>query len=145
VRVVLDTNSIVSGLLWHGPPRSILDLARAGKLELFTSPTLLAELHEVLSRPKFAARLAAAGTTAHELATGYAALATPIRAEPERGAVPEDPDDDHVLGCAIAAAVNWIISGDSHLLRIGDYQEVRIGSARDFLQANPLFEETSDD
>jgi putative PIN family toxin of toxin-antitoxin system len=145
MRVVLDTNSIVSGLLWRGAPRFVLDLARAGKLELFTSPTLLAELYEVLSRPKFAARRAAAGTTAHELATGYGALAAPIRAQPASGAVPDDPDDDHVVGCAIAAAASWIISGDSHLLRIGDYQGVQIGSAREFVQANPVYVESSDE
>ena len=47
MRVVADTNTIVSGLLWHGPPRRILDAARAGSPELFTSLELLTELEDV--------------------------------------------------------------------------------------------------
>ena len=52
---------MVSGVLWQGPPRQVLDAARAGKITLFTTPFLLAELQDVLSRPKFARRLAQAG------------------------------------------------------------------------------------
>ncbi len=53
MRVVADTNVVVSGLLWYGPSRRILDLARAGTLELFTSAELLGELRDVLGRPNF--------------------------------------------------------------------------------------------
>lgn len=60
MRVVADTNVVVSGLLWHGPSRRILDLARAGTFELFTSTELLSELRDVLERPKFASRLSRA-------------------------------------------------------------------------------------
>lgn len=57
MRVVADTNTVVSGLLWHGAPRQVLDVARAGTLELYTSALLLAELADVLQGPKFAQRL----------------------------------------------------------------------------------------
>ena len=60
MRVVADTNIVVSGLLWRGNPRRVLDAARDGIIELFTSPSLLEELEEVLSRKKFATRLEAA-------------------------------------------------------------------------------------
>ena len=50
MRVVVDTNTIVSGLFWHGAPRRVLDAARTGRIQLFTSPVLLAELEDVLSR-----------------------------------------------------------------------------------------------
>ena len=52
MKIVLDTNTVISGLLWKGAPRQILDLARAGSLTLFTSPDLLAELAGVLEREK---------------------------------------------------------------------------------------------
>ncbi len=51
MRVVADTNVVVSGLLWHGPSRRILDLARAKTLELSTSAELISELRDVLERP----------------------------------------------------------------------------------------------
>jgi len=49
VRVVLDTNVVVSGLLWHNTPRRLLDAVRAGRLSAFTSAPLLAELADVLT------------------------------------------------------------------------------------------------
>jgi putative PIN family toxin of toxin-antitoxin system len=52
MRVVADTNIVVSGLLWRGGPRQILDAARDGVIELFTSGALLDELEEVLTREK---------------------------------------------------------------------------------------------
>ncbi|MGB9179188.1 MAG: putative toxin-antitoxin system toxin component, PIN family [Pyrinomonadaceae bacterium] len=60
MRVVADTNIVVSGLLWRGNPRRVMDAARDGIIELFTSVPLLEELEDVLSREKFAARLRAA-------------------------------------------------------------------------------------
>lgn len=63
MRVVADTNTVVSGLLWHGPPRKLFDAARKGEFELFTSVALLTELEEVLGREKFAKRLAIADVT----------------------------------------------------------------------------------
>jgi putative PIN family toxin of toxin-antitoxin system len=54
MRVVADTNVVVSGLLWRGNPRRVLDAARDGIIELFTSIVLLEELEDVLSRERFA-------------------------------------------------------------------------------------------
>lgn len=52
MRIVADTNAVLSGLLWRGPPRRLLDLARERALTLCTSATLLAELAEVIARDK---------------------------------------------------------------------------------------------
>ena len=94
MRTVADTNIVVSGLLWRGPPRQLLDAARQGTVELFTSGALLAELEEVLQREKFFKRLAAAQVQAHDLVTGYAALATVVQPAQIEPVVLRDPDDD---------------------------------------------------
>ena len=57
MRVVADTNTVVSPFLWGGPPKAVLDTAREGRITLHTTPALLAELEDVISRAKFAARL----------------------------------------------------------------------------------------
>jgi putative PIN family toxin of toxin-antitoxin system len=77
MRVVADTNTVVSGLLWQGNPRRVLEAARAGTLQLYPSAALLAEIEEVLQRPKFAERLSLAGVASPTLVMGYAALASP--------------------------------------------------------------------
>jgi len=126
MKLVIDTNTVISGLLWQGAPRQILDLARSGSISLFTSPELLAELEDVLGRKKFAARLGAAQVTVDELVYGYAALAKTIRAAKIEPVIKADPDDDKVLACAVAAKADIIASGDSHLLDLKEHEGIRI-------------------
>ena len=132
-RTVPDTNIVISGLLWRGNPRRILDVARDGIIEFYTSPILLEELEDVLSREKFARRLAAANVTVQDLVSGYSALATVIEAEPIEPVILVDPDDDAVLACALSADAEVIISGDSDLLDLKEHKEIRILTATEFL------------
>jgi putative PIN family toxin of toxin-antitoxin system len=133
MRTVADTNIVVSGLLWQGPPRRVLDLARIGGIELFTSPVLLTELEEVLSRGKFARKFKAAGIDPWEAVLDYAGLAQVVLPVAIRPAIPEDPDDDAVLACALGARAEVIVSGDRHLLGLKEYQGIRIVRASDLL------------
>lgn len=132
-RIVPDTNIVISGLLWRGNPRRVLDAARDKIIELFTSPVLLEELEDVLIREKFARRLAAANVTVQDLVLGYSALAEVIEAEPIEPVILVDPDDDAVLACALSAEAEVIISGDSDLLDLKEYKEIRILTASEFL------------
>ena len=132
-RIVPDTNIVVSGLLWRGDPRRILDAARDGIIELYISPVMLEELEDVLSREKFIARLAAANVAVQDLVSGYSALATAIEAEPIEQVILVDPDDDAVLACALAADAEIIVSGDSDLLDLKEHKEIRILTATEFL------------
>ena len=133
MRVVADTNTVVSGLLWHSAPRQVLDAARAGTIQLFTSAVLLAELEDVLLRPKFAQRLALGGTSAHELVLGYAALAAIVEPAAIGPIIAADPDDDAVVACAVAAQAHLIVSGDSHLLDLQQYQGIAILRAAELI------------
>jgi putative PIN family toxin of toxin-antitoxin system len=103
VRLVLDTNAAVSGLLWQGNPGKLLDAAQAGSLTLYASALLLAELHGVLGREKFAEHLEVRGLSATQIFEGYAALTTVVVPLIIPPAVIDDPDDDTVLACAVAA------------------------------------------
>lgn len=67
VRAVVDTNVLISGLFWRGAPHVLLGDARAGRLSLVTSPALLAELAEVIDRPKFQTILSRSGVDAAEM------------------------------------------------------------------------------
>jgi uncharacterized protein len=134
MNLVLDTNTVISGLLWRGAPRQIFDLARSGSISLFTCPELLAELEDVLGRKKFMARLNMAQVTVDELVYGYAALATTIRVEKIVPVIKADPDDDIVLACAVAAKAEIIASGDGHLLDLKEYKGTRILTVNQVLE-----------
>ena len=137
MKAVADTNILVSGLLWQGAPRQVLDAARASQVDLFTSAALLAELEEALGRDKFAKRLKSAGVTARELVLGYAALAKLAEPAAIPSVIAEDPDDDAVLACAVGAAAEVIVSGDSHLLGLKQYQDIDILTATELLARLP--------
>ncbi len=75
MNVVLDTNTVISGLFWKGAPRQVLDLARDDLITLYTSPELLRELADVLGREKFARRLTLGQAKLESLVYGYSSLA----------------------------------------------------------------------
>ncbi len=74
MRVVADTNTVVSAFLWGGAPAEMLTAAREQRLTLFTSAALIAELEDVLTREKFAARIAQVGSNIADPLAGYRAL-----------------------------------------------------------------------
>ena len=126
MRLVLDTNAAVSGLLWHGNPGKLIDAAQAGSLIVCASAPLLAELHGVLVREKFARHLQVRGLTATQIFEGYAALTTVVVPAILPPAVIDDPDDDAVLACAVAAKADLVVSGDPHLVKLIQYEGIPV-------------------
>ena len=124
--LTLDTNTLVSALLWHGNPRKLLDAVRAGVASSATSPMLLAELADVLGRTKFASKVQVSGETVGQMVNDYARVARVVFPLTAPRVVPDDPDDDHVIACAVAARADLIVSGDLDLLRMGSYGGMRI-------------------
>ena len=133
MRVVADTNVLVSALLWSGSPHTVLRLAETGRITCYTTPTLIKELEDVLARQKFTPRLRDLRTTPQELVLGYLKLARLVLPRTMPSVVTEDPDDDAVLACAAAANATFLITGDPHLLRLETYQTIQIVSPRLFL------------
>jgi putative PIN family toxin of toxin-antitoxin system len=134
MNIVLDTNTIISGLFWKGAPRQVLDLARSGTFTLFTSPDLLSELANVPGREKFSTRLALAETSIEELVFGYASLAKTVRPNKIDLVIKADPDDDKVLACAKAANAEIIATGDGHLLDLSEYEGIKIMTVNKLLE-----------
>ncbi len=134
MRFVLDTNLLVSAVISAGPPRQLLDAAKAGAFELCTSETLLAELLDVLAREKFVARLAQAGLAPSNIVNDLRRVAMVVTPARVPHVVLTDPDDDHVLAAALAGGADLIASGDKRdLLPLGSYQGIAIVTAREAL------------
>lgn len=133
---MLDTNALVSGVISAGgPPRRLLDGARAQAFEMCSSTVLLAELLDVLSREKFAARLARAGLTPLSIVSELRRMAHMVAPDNVPRVIENDPDDDHVVACAVAAHADLIVSGDKHLHSLGgQYKGIRIVSPNEALE-----------
>lgn len=129
LRLVLDTNTVLSALLWGGTPARLIKAARATEIALWSSPALLEELHGVIHREKFVKRLAERRLSAGVLFDGYAALCN--LATPQ--AIPRtsiDADDDKVLATALAARAHLIVSGDHrHLVSLKQFHGIPIITA----------------
>lgn len=128
MRVVLDTNVLISALFWNGNERVLLDKCRTKELELILSPYILEELGRVLdtkfSLPKD--RIA-------DYSQNLILISKFVFPSKEIHAIKDDPTDNMILECAVAGNANIIVSGDKHLLNLGDYKTIRILNARDFL------------
>lgn len=129
MRLVLDTNTALSGLLWGGTPGRLIDAAEVGQIELASSAALLAELQGVLSREKFARQLAKRGITVADVFDGYAAMVTLVAPAVIAPTITRDPADDQVLAAALAARADLIVSGDAHLLDLKSFQGIEIVTA----------------
>ncbi|WP_293649279.1 putative toxin-antitoxin system toxin component, PIN family [Thiolapillus sp.] len=133
MRLVLDTNIIVSGLIWGGVPRQLLELGRDGQATFFTSSVLLDELADVLEREKFTALLASQNVTPAFLMQRYGMLARLVNPQPIERTV-RDMDDDAVIATALAAKANVIATGDSDLLVLHPWQGIQILNAADAVE-----------
>jgi putative PIN family toxin of toxin-antitoxin system len=130
LRVVLDTNILISAFIFPGgPPESAYRAALDGRVELVTSPPLLAELGRVLT-DKFGWEPALAAAAVAQVAR----IAMVVRPEEQLEVVLEDPDDDRVLEAAVAGPADVIVSSDRHLLRLRSWQGIRIEKAVAFVK-----------
>jgi uncharacterized protein len=121
-RVVLDSNVIISGFLFGGPPARLLEHAVAGTIHCFTSLPIMDEVREVLQRPKFGLSPEQALRIVEELHDSCALVKSSRRIR----AITADPDDDMILECATEASADLIVSGDSHLLDLARWKNIRI-------------------
>lgn len=132
LRLVLDTNVVVAGLLWSGLPRRLLEAAAQGQVELCSSAVLLDELAHTLGYSKFDKRIEAFGTSIAALVAQYTALVSLVAPASVPRVVANDADDDQVIAAAVAARAELIVTGDrKHLLPVGSHKGIAIVTARD--------------
>ena len=135
LKVVLDTNVLVSGLISNqGPPRQIVDAWLEGRFTLVTSLYLVEELAHVLTYPRIAERIR---LDEPEVDTILAALLSEAEMAPgelELPGVTRDPKDDPVVACAVEGDAGYIVSGDQDLLVLGEYEGIEVVTPRRFVE-----------
>ena len=130
MRIVIDTNVLISATFWTGNPKQLLNRVRKKEFVLLTSQILLNELKEVLIRPDKPFKLSE--EEAEHVVNRIRSLAEIVRTH-SFVKICRDEQDNRVLECAIDGGADWIISGDAHLLELQSFQGVRIGTVGDFL------------
>lgn len=123
IRVVLDTNLVISALLFSGPPSHLVSAWQSGRLRLVVSAPVLDEYIRVLAYPKFKLTNAEIrGLLEEELLPFIETVTVPPAVIPNV----RDPDDVKFITCATTAGVRWLVSGDDDLLSLHHVQSVEI-------------------
>ena len=130
LKVVCDTNTLVSAAIARGNESRLLCKAKAGEVDLLTSLPIIKELEEVLSRRAFGL----AAETVEEIVDEVVSFSTIIKTKSKLKVVKEDPSDDRILECAVDGKADYIISGDKHLLALKEYKGIRVASTREILE-----------
>jgi len=127
--IVLDTNVLISAIIFGRAPRTILEMVIAGKVRCVLSFAILDELRDVLQRPKFGFTPEQAITVVEEL-RGLCEILNPAR---RIRTIKADPDDNRILECAVEAQADTVVSGDAHLLKLKRFRGISIMTPADFL------------
>jgi len=130
VKAVFDTNVLVSAWFWRGAESKLVEITEEGTIEAYMSPQLLSELRRVLEYPKF--RLEQGEID--EICDYYVLVLRTVEPKKTLNVVPEDPEDNRVVECAVEAEADYIISGNHHLLDLAKHGNIRIVKPKEMLE-----------
>jgi putative PIN family toxin of toxin-antitoxin system len=135
MRVVLDTNTVVSALLFSGIASRLVALWQSGKITLLVSKPILEEYLRVLAYPKFRLSEGDVKVLIEEEVLPYI---KPVRLARRLRVIQQDPDDDKFLECAVYGKAKYLVTGDADLKALRSYRKVRILSPGEFLAETGL-------
>lgn len=133
IRVVYDTNVILSGFLWRGNEWQCMMKVEEGEVILFLNKEIISEIYEVARREKLARLIKKAKFTPEELLRKITSMGEIVDITKKIDLLIEDIEDKKFIECAIAAQAHYIVSGDSHLLKLKRFEEIEIIGAKEFL------------
>ena len=127
MKVVIDTNVVISAVFFGGVPRRIVEEAMAGRVQVCATAAIVEEYNEVVAEMIERKQ----GRLRRDMLAPFIArlkLVEPVSSV----AVCRDPDDDKFISCAVDAGAKYIVSGDKDLLVLGKYKDIEIVTAKEF-------------
>ena len=133
MRVVADTNILVSALLFGGPPEQVFLAGLRGEIQLLISPSLLKEFEKVL-KEKFKLSI----HLVREIIEEVMDVAEIVEVSSHIKAISYPDEDNRVLECAVDGKAEFIVTGDTrHILPLKEYGGIKILSPSEFLKHLP--------
>jgi len=131
IKVVVDTNVIISSILFGGIPGELIPLWKSGRIKPLASKEIIDEYIKVLAYPKFELSETEINYILYNEILPYFDI---IQIKDRPVIIKVDPSDDKFIHCAKAGKAGVIISGDQHLLRLKTYQKIKILTPAKFLE-----------
>ena len=129
LKVVLDTYIYVSSIFWRGRPYDIIQKALGYNFSVFVSDDIIKELKKVLARD-----FELNGTEIMQNVDYLMQFAEKIETSQKVDVMKDDPDDNRVLECALASESDFVVTQDNHLLKLRDFDGIKIMNPKDFLE-----------
>jgi putative PIN family toxin of toxin-antitoxin system len=130
MKIVLDANVFISSFFWSGNPRIVLGRVIAGIDELFITKEILDEIYDVIRRPKFHVDEDEINYFINSIEEIANKIVPKVRIK--NGS--RDKTDNKYIACGITAHVDYILSGDIHLLELKEYAEIKIITVKNYLE-----------
>ena len=132
MRITVDTNILVSAAFWHGVSSEIIKRVEYGELELVLSGGIIEEFAGVLNYKEIRDKIKNKNLEMKLSVDKIMQISTIIEPRQKFDVVKEDPDDNKILECAKAGNVDLIISNDKHLLKLKNFEGIRIIAPSEF-------------
>jgi len=130
MKIVVDTNVLISALGWQKSEHRLLKSVFQGEIKLFMSPQIMEEFIQVSQRKKFNFT----SDEIEEFVTSLIEICDMVIPQETINVIKEDPTDNMFLECAVEAKVDYIISGDKHLLKLVEFRGIGIMNASSLLK-----------
>jgi len=136
IRVVLDTNVLVSGLITPrgSSPHQIYLKFKEQKFLLLTSAGILGEVEDVINRPHLVKKYQLSQNERRKMIKELIDLSFVVSEANDIKVILSDPDDDKFISCAIFGKADYLVSGDNHLLKLNGYQDLKIITPKEFVE-----------
>jgi len=134
MRIVVDSNVLVSASFWNGDSERIIALAESKKLELFLSKEIIDEFTRVLGYEDIKRKIRDKGLEMKRTVEKIEAISTIIEPKIKIKAVIDDPSDDKFIECTVEARADYLISKDKHLLKMKSFRDIDIITPKEFLK-----------
>ncbi len=133
MRITVDTNVLISSSFWHGDSDRILNKAENKEIDLVLSKEIIEEFIEVLNYEEILDKIREKNLEMKRTIEKIISLSTLVEPKEKFDIIKEDLDDNIILECAFEGKVDYIISQDNHLLRLGEFKGIKIVTPKEFL------------
>src|SRR3989338_4519520 len=133
IKVVFDSNILVSATFWTGDSFTVLNQADKGVIKNFLSKEIEEEYRRVITSEEIIEKQERLRLNMQEIVERVIITSMIVIPKRKITAVNDDPDDDKIIECAVEGKVDYIITQDNHLLKLKDFEGIRIVTPKEFL------------
>ena len=134
MRITLDTNVLISGTFWTGDSFRILDMIDNKKLNNVSSKEIIEEYNETIKSDEIVDKVDNKKLTMTKIVHNVIKNSEIVEPKEKVNIIVEDPDDNVVLECAKEGKVSHVITNDNHLLKLKEFEGIKIVTPAEFLK-----------